>query len=192
MDGTCLYFGEQQDVIHSESDSDTISQQSNGPNSRRENDDTEELPMHHPRRFPPSNSKAPFREDIAIPPSWQFQIDLADVLGRHRTDLKLYDEIIDLVKTHSDQRQLRFSTENLMRRGVFLKQLENSLGSEAMKPTDIDVELTNKTLATVSVFNLESMILSIINDETLMRSENMAEGYDYLSWRGTNTNNVYW
>ena len=160
-------------------------------NSRCADDsDTEELPMHHPRRSPPSDSKPPFQKDIPVPPTWQFQIDLSDILGRHRTDLSLYDELIDLVKTHSDHRQLKFSTDNLMHRGAFVKHLEKALGSEALKPKDIDVELSNKTKATVSVFDLEAMILSIINDETLMRPENMADGYDYLTGRSTNTSDV--
>ena len=42
----------------------------------------------------------------------------------------------------------------------------------------------------MSVFDLEAMILSLVNDETLMRADNMAEGYDYLTGHSTNTNNI--
>ena len=151
---------------------------------------SEDLPMHHPRRSPASQSQPPFNSDIAVPPNWGFQIDLADILGRHRTDLKLYDEIIDLIKCHSHGRQLGFSSDNLMHRHSFLKKLEKALGSDALKPKDVTVQLSNKTSATVSVFDLEAMILSLLQDETLMRDENIAEGCDYFTGRSKETSNL--
>ena len=38
--------------------------------------------------------------------------------------------------------------------------------------------MSNGTKATVSVFDLEAMVLSLLQDESLMKPENLAEGYD--------------
>ena len=70
--------------------------------------------------------------EAGIPGSWQFQIDLAEVLGQHRTDLSLYNELVELIQHHSNGKELRFT-----------KDLEENLMCTKMKPLDIDVELMN-------------------------------------------------
>ena len=47
-----------------------------------------------------------------------------------------------------------------------------------MKPQHQNVRLSDNSIATVSTFDIEHMILSLLNDESLMSSENIAEGYD--------------
>ena len=54
-----------------------------------------------------------------------------------------------------------------------------------MKPKHVDVELTNGTMATVSVFDIEAMILSLLHDENLMSPENLAPGYDLHTGKAT-------
>ena len=60
-----------------------------------------------------------------------------------------------------------------------------------MKPVDIDVELTNGEIATVSVFNVEAMILSLLKDENLMKKENLAEGHDLHRGKSIGPNKHY-
>ena len=77
-----------------------------------------------------------------------------------------------------------------MHRNSLPKKLEAALGSDALKPKDVTVELSNETTATVSVFDLEAMILSLLMDETLKRDEHMAEGYDYFIRNTKETSNL--
>ena len=54
-----------------------------------------------------------------------------------------------------------------------------------MKPNDVNVDLSGGGQATVSVFDLEAMILSLLLDESLMKEENLAPGYDLHSGKPT-------
>ena len=63
-----------------------------------------------------------------------------------------------------------------------------------MKPTNQNVKLTDNTLATVPVFDAKTMILSLLHDPSLMKQENLAEGYDIFTGEeldGYNCNNNY-
>ena len=156
-------------------------------------DDESELSISidHTAKAPPEEAKPPYRTQVGLPKSHCFQIELADILGRHRTDLKLYDEIVDLVKSHSDGNQLKFSSFALKKREKFITDLERSFDSSRMKPKDIDVELASGGKATVSVFDLEAMILSLLHNESLMKEENLVPDYDLHRGKSTEPNNHY-
>ena len=47
-----------------------------------------------------------------------------------------------------------------------------------MKPQHVDVTLSDDNKATVSLFDIEFMILSLLTDESLMKEETFAPGYD--------------
>ena len=113
------------------------------------------------------------------------------MLGRHHTNLSLHDEIIDFLKDHSDRKYLKFSTENLMHQKSFTKKLEHSPESTPMKPKDIDVKLTSGATSTVSVFDLQAMSLSLLSDDTLMKEENLADEYNYLTGHRTEDGDIY-
>ena len=53
-------------------------------------------------KVPHEEAKPPYRTDVGLPTSHCFQIELADILGLHGSDLKLDDEIEGHVKNHSD------------------------------------------------------------------------------------------
>ena len=76
---------------------------------------------------PTNTTKPPYSDECGLPQSYRFQIDLADLLGRHRTDLKLHDELIALVKSYSSNNQLGFSPSTLKDREGFIKSLEKAL-----------------------------------------------------------------
>ena len=140
----------------------------------------------HADTVPKSEAKLPYNSAQAgIPNSANFQVELADLLGRHRSDLTLYDEVIDLVKNHSEGNELDFQSESLMGRKPFLAQLVKNLKAEPLVPTDVEVELTDGSEVTVSVFDIEAMILSLLHDENLMRPENLADGYDLHTGKPT-------
>jgi hypothetical protein len=58
---------------------------------------------------------------------------------------------------------------------------------------DVDVNLMFGGQATISVFDLETMIMSLLTDPTLMQPKNIAHGYDLFTGRceGNNTDDRY-
>ncbi len=62
--------------------------------------------------IPSTESKQPFDMEAPIPRISQFQLDLLNILSRHRTDLKVHDEIISLIKRHFNDQCLTFSSNN--------------------------------------------------------------------------------
>jgi len=52
----------------------------------------------------------PFDPDGPIPLNFKFQLDLLDVLSKYQADLKLHDDIILVIKSHSNDQRLTFST----------------------------------------------------------------------------------
>ena len=59
--------------------------------------------------------------------------------------------------------------------------MQNDFETTHLKPNHVPVTLSNGTKATVSLSDIEFMILSLLTDETLMKKENMAEGYDIFT-----------
>ena len=90
----------------------------------------------------------------------------------------MHDEIIDLVSTELQSESLRVNGPPLLSRKNFLKRVEQVFQTQDMKPQHQNVRLSDNSIATVSTFDIEHMILSLLNDESLMSSENIAEGYD--------------
>jgi hypothetical protein len=132
----------------------------------------------------PSNCKgAPYNQNAVLPPSYQFQIELQTILDRHRIHLKVHDEIVGLLKSHFNTRDntLPFSTDLLLTRNHFLSKLEKSLDVSKLKHKDIEVKLSSGGAASVAVYDLEAMIMSLLTDERLMKPENIAEGYDLFT-----------
>jgi hypothetical protein len=62
-----------------------------------------------------------------------------------------------------------------------------------LKPQDVDVYLTFGGHATISVFDLETVIMSLLTDPTLMQPKNIAHGYDLFTGKceGNNTDDRY-
>jgi hypothetical protein len=62
-----------------------------------------------------------------------------------------------------------------------------------LKPEDIDVNLTFGGQATISVFDLETMIMPLLIDPTLMQPNNIAKSYDLFTGKceANNTEDCY-
>jgi hypothetical protein len=133
----------------------------------------------------------PFDPDGPIPPNFKFQMDLLDVLSKHQADLKLHDDIILVIKSHSNDQRLTFSANDLKTRYSLLKQLERNMDSAKMKPKDIVVNLAFGGQATVSIFDLEVMIFSLLNDSSLMQPKNLAQGYDVFTGKSIGRQDCY-
>jgi hypothetical protein len=151
--------------------------------------------IHHLRRFsastPLEDAALPYNLTCSLPPSSQFQLDLLSTLSKHRIDLNLHNEIIDVIKQHSSDHKLHFSSDTLQNRIPFLKKMESNLHVSQLKPKDILVNLNGGGKANVAVFNLKAMILSLLLDDNLMRPKNIAEGFDIFTGKGSLPDDVY-
>jgi hypothetical protein len=142
---------------------------------------------------PSKESEVPFDMEAPMPQNSRFQLDLLNILSQHRTNLKVHDEIISVIKRHSNDQCLTFSSNNLKTRSSLLKDLEWNIDTAKLKPQDVHVNLTFGGKVTISVFDLESMIMSLLSDPTLMQPKNIAQGYDLFTGKcnGTNTDHSY-
>ena len=68
-----------------------------------------------------------------------------------------------------------------MSRQTLLSKMEDIFNTEEMCPKNGTVHLHNNTLATVPVFDMKTMILSLLHDDTIMREDHFAEGYDVFT-----------
>ena len=58
-----------------------------------------------------------------------------------------------------------------------------------LKHRDVEVKLSSDGVASVAVFDLEAMIVSLLTDERLMSMENFAEGLNVLTGKPEGANN---
>jgi hypothetical protein len=143
--------------------------------------------------IPSKQLELPFDLEAPMPCNTQFQLDLLNILSQHRTDLKVHDEIISVIKRHTNDQSLTFSSHNLKTRSSLLKYLEQNMDMPKLKPQDVDINLTFGGQATISVFDLETMIMSLLTDPTLMQPKNIAHSYDLFTGKceGNNTDDPY-
>ena len=74
--------------------------------------------------IPTKESELPFDLEGPIPQNCRFHMDLHTILSQHCTDPKLHDEIISVIKSHSNEQHLNFYSDNLESRSSLLKDLE--------------------------------------------------------------------
>ncbi len=92
----------------------------------------------------------------------------------------MHDEIINLFNEYIESPEFNRMTK-LRHRKVFVETTEKMFGIQGMHPVYGSVRLTDNTVATVPVFDEKTMILSLLQDPTLMRPENFAVGYDIFT-----------
>ncbi len=85
----------------------------------------------------------------------------AHICDCHRTDMKLFNEINQLIQQHSIGLQLSFLSDNLTNRLSFVRTLVASFKTDTLKHEDVNVPLALGGNAIMAVFNLEAQILSL-------------------------------
>ena len=141
--------------------------------------------LHHPSIAPITEATKPFNINAALPSCVTFQMELARICDRHRTNLKLFTEVNHLIKKHSIRRELSFSSDNLTNRNGFVKKLGTCFQTETLQHKDVSVPLELGGYAVTPVFDLEAQIMSLLLDESLMHPDNLAEGYDIFTGKAT-------
>ena len=136
---------------------------------------------------PVNDDDVPYSENIYPPignftpaSSFTAQLRLQDLFYRNRGSLKMYDEVIKIINDYTSQSDFSQYDKLLMRR-AFHDRLEEIFETKNFRPTYGTVRLHNDVMATVPVFDMRAMILSIVHDDTLMKNENFAEGLDIFT-----------
>ena len=147
--------------------------------------DDERLPYFTPQHVP--DNMVPFSDNIfsrssAFQPSAIFtaQLQLHNLFNRNKGSLKMYDDMIDILNTFMGTLN-NIHVPKFMHHTQFLQKVENNFNTAELKPTYGSVCLHNGSLATVPVFDMKTMILSILHDESLMRDEHFAPGMDIFT-----------
>jgi len=142
--------------------------------------------------FNESTDPYSFRQNLNPPLGIKFGIHLQHILSSHRgVDLKLYDEIIDLIKYHASTQATDFTNNKLYHRQELTTTVAKLYNLTELQPTLHNVTLSDSSVVSVPVFNVKAVILSMLHDKRLMQPHNFASGYDIFSGRMTDKNNPY-
>ncbi len=118
-------------------------------------------------------------------------MELSNICTRHQTDLNIQEKIIELIKNVSDGKELSFSSRNLQNRLGFVKKIERNSQAEQLKHKDMVVSLATGGRASVAVFKLEAMIISLLLDESIIHPDYIAQGYNLLTGKPNGLNDKY-
>ena len=113
---------------------------------------------------------------------------LHDLLLKHKTSLPsllLYDEICNLFNRYLDSPNFD-QCARLKSRKSCLISAQKSMNTKCLRPIDGIVQLHDKSLVTVPVFNIKHMIMSLLTDSKLMNATNFPTGYNILTGEVTN------
>jgi len=159
--------------IFMDDDSNTSSSSSSSSSWLQEGMETEpKIPAYDPPLFATGPS--------SVSACYKLQVELNKLFDRNKASLSMYDEMIKLFNEYIESPE--FNRLSLLQpRRQFIAKSEKMFRIESMAPKYHRVRMTDDTVATVPVFDARTMILSLLHDPTIMRSENFANGYDILS-----------
>lgn len=120
------------------------------------------------------------------------QLDLLRILRKAGTPLGLYDKIMNWIKVYTEKKKTVWSDQPIMSRKSFIKKLSQHFNTQKRKPTIKDVESpVDGRRISVPVFSFVDEFMSILNNKSLMKDENLVQGYDISTGRPKNGNDVW-
>lgn len=170
-------------------DDDNYDDDSNGDENDGLDDDEEQdasTPIDIPQNnvsdedVPYSKSSFLHQTKMKLTSAFEMQLELISLFNKNKASLKLYDEMISLFNKYISSHDFTKHTKLLPRKAL-LSKVENIFDTAEMKPTYGTVRLHNKSLATVPVFDMKAMILSLVHDDTIMKDDNFAKGYNIFT-----------
>jgi len=112
--------------------------------------------------------------------STTLQIHLNELINNHNASLKLHDDIVDIFNDYISSPTFD-RNKKLTRRKTFIERMENALHLRHLRPKNCNVQLQDKSFATVPVFDAKSMIMDLQSNPIVMQQSNFADGYDVLT-----------
>ena len=110
----------------------------------------------------------------------KLQVKLNHLINKNKASLGMYDDICHLFNNYISSGEFD-PYAKLKKRTPFLRSIKLMYKTQSLRPTNATVKLHNGTHVTVPVFDIESMIINLLNDQTLMNKNNLAEGYNIFT-----------
>ena len=85
----------------------------------------------------------------------------------------MYDDVIEIMNTYINSPNFDKTTP-LLKRKPFLKVVDDVFNTSTLRPMYGTINLHNGLLANVPVYDMKTMILSILHNDTLMWNDNVA------------------
>ena len=86
----------------------------------------------------------------------------------------MHDELTSLIQDSPESRELSTDHPSLLTWDRFFKQVEKNFSTKGLTPTHETCKFSDGSLATVPVYDIEFMILTLLSDPSL--PDNIAEG----------------
>ena len=142
----------------------------------------------HPPIFPIAtefDSAKTIRFKGTVPPAMAAGLRLMDVIGKHSTDLSLYDDIVDFIKSLADS-DYNFNV-SIPKRAGLRTLCETTFNCRQLKPklVDVQVKTLSKPYVTMPVFDAQAVLGKMLCSPSLMKPEHIAAGYDIFTGRRT-------
>ncbi len=131
----------------------------------------------------PIIEKCPFqRNTICLPPDIAFQIHLLSKMNDHRgNDMNMFYEVLQCVKVHALHYRVDFTTMQILSRKQLVQVLTKRYQLDFLKPTLHSVPLSDRSVATVPIFDVKAQLIAFLSDPLQMREENFASTYDIFT-----------
>ncbi len=119
-----------------------------------------------------------------IPTTTQCFINLLKILKRHRVDKMLFDELVEWAfHWYENDHYIFHHNSKKWTRTSLIDHLSKRFQKSNLRPTNVNVQLSDGRLVTVPVIDFKACIFDILDDPQLNTQSNLMEGLDYKTWR---------
>lgn len=117
-----------------------------------------------------------------LSPALAVGVQLMNVLGKHTTDLSLFDDVAKFVNELASTGH-QFAKHVIPTRATIESTCEKTFNYKELKPKLIDVPVSSMSqdTITVPVFDVEAVIQKMLCNPSLMREEHFASNYDIFT-----------
>ena len=113
------------------------------------------------------------------------------ILNSHRhVDLNLFSEINDCVTYHAREHHVNFKSDKMYSRDELVRISTEVYGLHGLKPTLNRVKLSDGGEAVVPTFDVKTMLLSLLNDNSKMIVENIVPNYNLFTGKPIDPSNT--
>lgn len=110
------------------------------------------------------------------------QLDLFLLLRKSGCPMIVYDKVIGWLKRYTRSEKDIWTKYELKSRDVFLADLAVLYGTQKRRPALKDIPSPyDGRIISVPIFSFKEELMSMLNCSTLMKTENIAPGYDYFT-----------
>jgi hypothetical protein len=110
----------------------------------------------------------------------KLQIKLNNLINNHKASIKMYDDIVQLFNNYLSSPNLDPHAK-LKSRISFIISMKSSYLLSPLRPPKKEVRRHDGDSVSVPLFDAKAMILDLLTNPNLMKTNNLAKGYDVLT-----------